>query len=396
MATVICPNDGWVFKYLDYEGRDPVIEKDADENETVLASLDDTGESFVFKSDKVDADYEAYVYLVDEDGISLTTENKLIQSIKLTSPPSFFDTFEIYMEDCNGVSATYGLKDVAIGKENIIDLSALVRGEDFNDAYVVRIGYHFKGAKSERGFKLIINSLELSFMLSPQYCDPQEVIDFLNITDNRGQPLKLSETSNPSYNTIAKRVIEAEDFVEATTRQSFVERRVENEIRNADSAWPSAYGYYGIYTTSGYDMGAQALFKGCPVKLTHDHIQPIDYSKGDMVEIRRYGSLWTPVGENMIWSDETKGIIYVKSLFFQRDSSVRVTYRYGRGPIPPDLKQAVILKTAILYLQTDLYRASLPQSPELLTLRDTALNSWTWALRDLLRPYTSVVCVGGV
>lgn len=395
MSVTLCPNDGWVFKYRDYEGRSPVTEDDGTTT-IVLASLDDADGTVVFQSDRIDSDFEAFLYIVDEGGIALSTENKLLQTMKSTSPPSFFNVFEIYMEDCNGVSATYGLKDVAIGKENIVDLSALVRGEDFNDSYVVKIGYHFKGAKSQRGFKLIVDALNLIYMLSPQYCDPQEVIDFLNITDNRGQPLKLSDTSNPTYNTVAKRVIEAEDFIEATTRQSFVERRVESEIRNADSSWPGAYGYFGIYANSGYDMGAQALFKGCPVKLSHEHIQPIDYSKGDFVEVRRYGSLWTPVDENMIWADEAKGIIYIKSLFFQRDASVRVTYRYGRGPIPPDLKQAVILKTAIIYLQTDLYRASLPQSPELLALRDTALNSWTWALRDLLRPYTSVVCIGGV
>lgn len=407
MSEIICPNEGWVFKYQDYEGREPQYQKKLYRRDdkgqiitpmTLLAGIDDSEGEVVFDSDCIDEEYEAYVYQINEDGISLTTENKLIQTIKATSPPTFFDIFEVYMEDCNGVTATYGLKDMEIGKSNAIDLSALVRGEDFNDAYVVKIGYHFKKAKGERKFKLRISEMSLVFMLHPLYCEPQEVAEFLSLVDNKGQPLMISDVSNPSYNTLAKRIIEAEDFVEATTRQAFTERRIEREIRNAEQAWPGGlYGYFGIMSANGTnDIGAQSFFKGVPVKLNRDNIHAIDYSKGDLVEVRRYGSHWTVVPEDCIWSDEAKGILFIRSMFFQKDSAVRVTYRYGKGPIPPDLKQAVIMKTALLYMQTDFLRAGFPQSPEFFAMRDNAMQSWTWALRDLLRPYTNTVCVGGV
>lgn len=407
MVQILCPNVGWIYKFRDYEGNEPYIEE-IPPNEPIdpenppepeyktLANIDDSEGIVIFSSDEMDKDFEQWFYFVDEDGISLSAENKFYQELKVSSPPSFFDTFELYVEDVNGVTATYGLNDVSIGKENVIDISALVRGEDFNDSYVVKIGYHIKGPKTER--KLIIQLLQMraTYLESPIYCTPQEVMDFLMLVDNKGEPFKVTESSMPSYNTIAKRIVEAEAFIESNTRTAYVERRVDKEIRNADSAWPGTYGYYGILATSGYDYGAQSFFKGCPVKLSRSNILPIDYSKGDLVEIRRYGSFWTTVPNEMIWQDETKGIVYVKSLFFQKDASIRVTYRYGKGPVPQDLKRACILKTALLIMQSEWYVAKFPQSPDFIEMRANAMNSWTWELRDLMRPYSTTVTVGGV
>ena len=407
MVQTLCPNEGWVYKFRDYEGTEPYLEE-IEPNEPIdpenppepiyktLASIDDSEGIVVFSSDEMDKDYEQWFYYVDENGISLSAENKIYQELKVSSPPSFFEVFEVYIEDINGVTATYGLNDISIGKENVIDISALVRGEDFNDSFVVKIGYHIKKPKSERKLVIQLMQMRATYLESPIYCTPQEVMDFLMLVDNRGEPFKVTETSIPSYNTIAKRIVEAEAFIENTTRTAFVERRVEREIRNADSAWPGTYGYYGILATSGFDYGAQSFFKGCPVKLSRSNILPIDYSKGDLVEIRRYGSYWTTVPNEMIWQDETKGIVYVKSLFFQKDASIRVTYRYGKGPVPQDLKRACILKTALLIMQTEWYVAKFPQSPDFIEMRANALNSWSWELRDLLRPYSSAVTVGGI
>lgn len=395
MSDVLCPNDGWVFKYGDYEGREPVYSESEDKR-TVIASIEDSDGKVRFISERMPKDFDAYVYIVNEDGISLAEYNKFVQNLKATSPPSYFKTFEVYVEDCNGVTATYGLRDIAIGKENTVDLAALVRGKDFNDSYIVKAGYHFSGPKQSIRFRFILSYASFTYMENPLYCTPQDVADFLNLMDNRNQPLRISETTVPSYNTLARRIKEAEDYVETQTRQAFVERRVEGEVRNADSAWPGTYGYYGILATSGYDMGAQTFYKGCPVKLTHTNVLPIDYSKGDLVEIRRFGSYWTIVDESMLWEDGPKGIIYVKSLFFQKDASVRVTYRYGRGPIPADIRQAVIMKTALLYYQTDFLRGGLPQSPEWLADRQATMSAWTWTLKDLLRGYTSAVAIGGI
>lgn len=403
MVQILCPNDKWFYKCTDqtYYNEDEEVIEFTDkpyvvDDETITSlNTDDGTVSFEYDID-MQPEFEQWFFHYDEEGISISAENKIYQELKVTSPPSFFEVFEIYVEDCNGVVATYGLTDIAIGKENVVDISALVRGEDFNDSFVVKVGYHIKGPKSERKLKIHLLQMRFTYLESPTYCTPQEVMDFLMLVDNRGEPFKVTETSMPNYNTIAKRIVEAEAFIESTTRTAFVERRVEKEIRNADSAWPGTYGYYGILATSGFDYGAQSFFKGCPVKLSRSNILPIDYTKGDMVEIRRYGSFWTPVPNEMIWQDETKGIIYVKSLFFQKDASIRVTYRYGKGPVPADLKRACILKTALLIMQTEFYLAKFSQSPDFLEMRNQALNAWTWELRDLMRPYSTTVTVGGV
>lgn len=413
MVEVICPNDGWIYKFRDYEGNEDYIEQIESEPEetedtteepqdsteqqgTILASIDDSSGDVIFYSERMNDDFEQWFYLPIQDGLSISAENKIYQELKVTSPPSFFETFEIYIEDCNGVTATYGLNDVAIGKENVVDISALVRGVDFNDSYVVKVGYHIQKPKSQRMLRVQLSQMRFTYLENPSYCTPQEVMDFLMLVDNKGEPFKVTESSIPSYNTIAKRIVEQEAFIENVTRTAFVEKRVEKEIRNADSAWPGTYGYYGILATSGYDYGAQSFFKGCPVKLSRTNVLPIDYSKGDLVEIRRYGSYWTTVPNEMVWQDETKGIIYVKSLFFQKDASIRVTYRYGKGPVPADLKRACILKTAMLIMQTEFYIGKFSQSPEFMELRNQALNSWGWEIRDLLRPWSSTVAIGGI
>lgn len=389
--------EGWVYKYNGYEGTEDTLADPEDPESTVLASIRESDDGYLqFKSEMMDQDYEQWFYYVDTKGISISAENKIYQELKASSPPSFFEIFEIYIEDCNGIIATYSLNDIAVGKENVVDISALVRREDFNDSFVTKIGYHIQKPKSERMLNIQLTQMRVTYLESPIYCTPQEVMDFLMLVDNRGEPFKVTETSNPSYNTIAKRIVEAEAFIEHATRTAFVERRIEKEIRNADSAWPGTYGYYGILATSGYDYGAQSFFKGCPVKLSMSNILPIDYSKGDLVEIRRYGSYWTTVPNEMIWQDETKGIVYVKSLFFQKDASIRVTYRYGKGPVPQDLKRACILKTALLIMQSEWYVAKFPQSPDFLDMRANALNAWTWEIKDLLRPYSTQVTVGGI
>lgn len=390
MVHIVCPNDGWKFKYRDYEGNEPVLDGDI-----TLASIENDVD-VKFHSDKIDVDYEVWIYREELEGVSISAENKIIQNLKVTSPPSFFLKFEIYLEDCNGVTATYGLTDVGIGKQNTVDITALVRGVDFNDSYITKIGYHIASPKTERKLTLKIEELRLTFMENPQYCTPQEVMDFIMMVDNRGEPFIVTDTSMPSYNTVAKRIVEAEAYIESQTRTAFIERRIEKEIRNADSTWMGTYGYYGILSSSGADQGAQALFKGTPVKLTMSRIHAIDYSKGDLVEIRRYGSFWTTVPNEMIWQDETKGIIYVKSMFFQNDASVRATYRYGKGPIPQDIKRACLLKTAMLFLQTEWYIAKLPQSPDFIELRNAALNAWVWELKDILRGYSTSISIGGV
>jgi len=69
MVQTLCPNEGWVYKFRDYEGTEPYLEE-IEPNEPIdpenppepiyktLASIDDSEGIVVFSSDEMDKDYE--------------------------------------------------------------------------------------------------------------------------------------------------------------------------------------------------------------------------------------------------------------------------------------------------------------------------------------------------
>lgn len=397
MSNILFPGNNWVFKYGAYEGNQPQTDSDGH----IVASISNE-DTVTFTSDFMATGYEVWVFYVNSNGVVVSDENRILALFKSTSTPTFFDTYEVYLEDCNGLKATYKINNQDVGKDIKILKTALVEESGFNESYIVKIGFHFKNPTSAgRMFVFSLSSFEFSSSANPTYAQPQEIIDFLGIVDNKGNPFKITDSTTPSYAMVASRIVEAENYVEERCRRAWVERRIEQpEIRNADSAWPGFYGYMGIYAGTGPEQGAQMFYKGVPIKLSRDYIQPIDYSRGDLVEVRRYGSYWSAVDQQAIWEDTTKGIIYVKSLFFQKDSSVRVTYRYGYGPVPPAIKRAVILKTAMLIVQTDsFFRQKFPtmgETPSTDPAKASVITSWSFELNDLLRPFANYVSVGGI
>jgi len=74
MVEVICPNDGWIYKFRDYEGNEDYIEQinpepeetedtteepqDSAEQGTILASIDDSTGDVIFYSERMDDDFE--------------------------------------------------------------------------------------------------------------------------------------------------------------------------------------------------------------------------------------------------------------------------------------------------------------------------------------------------
>lgn len=332
-----------------------------------------------------------------EDGLSINEDNMLVINTKTTIPPSYFTAFRVYLEDYDGNVATYSLDNNMVGKEQIILTDAFVKtSKDFNPSFIVKVGFIFDSPKDARNLMFILSDMHTVYRIKPTYAQPEEVVELLGMMDNKGNLFELTDASVPSYNTIAKRICEAEEFMENACRNAWTERRVVGEIRNADTVWAATFGYLGILASDTLENGTQMFFKGIPVKLEHDRINRIDYSKGDKVEVRRYGSEWMEVPEHAIWADEQKGIIYVKTIFFQKDASVRVTYRYGQGPCPGDIKQAVLFKVAMIIVGTDWYRQRFPQSPNFDPLKQETLNQWTWAIKDAIRAHTDVIACGSM
>lgn len=394
MSEIMYPGTELVFTYGDYTGSEDYIDGEG----RVVASVYEmtTEEGVVFESEYMDTDFAVDIFFPYEDGLSIAEENRIVTFFKSTQVPTLFKNYEIFMEDCNGVRATYPLSVMDLGKKCTFLTQSLVKDEGFNDSFVTKIGFRLsEPSRVGLSLRLIISNFELSSTDRPMYADPQDVINFLGVTDKNGKIIVVAEYTNPSYSTLASRIVEAEAWFENSSRRPFTERRVINEIDNAELAQSLTAPYAGIF--AGLTDGAGgSFFKGIPVKLRYTHVLPIDNSKGDKVEVRRYGSTWTEVDDDRVWLDSTRGILYIKSLFFQNDASVRVTYRCGTGPVPPDVKRIIILKTAILFVQTDWYRANFPMAPEFSPSKGDVVAMWEDELEKLMRPYTSIFTVGGL
>ena len=391
MTTIIYPGVNWTYKYNDMAetSEDYIVDgvtliSLSNKNKLKLTATLNAGDKLILSS-----------YF--EDGISINEDNMIVINTKTTVPPSVFKAFRVYLEDYDGNVATYSLDNDMVGKEQIILTEAFVKtSKDFNPSFITKVGFVFDNPKDARNLMFILSDMHTVYRIKPTYAQPEEVIELLGMMDNKGNVFELTDTTVPSYNMIAKRICEAEEFMENACRNAWTERRAVGEIRNADSVWAATFGYLGILASDTLENGTQMFFKGIPVKLERDNIHKIDYSKGDKVEVRRYGSEWMTVPQNAVWCDEQKGIIYVKTIFFQKDASVRVTYRYGKGPCPGDIKLAVMYKVAMIIVGTDWYRQRFPQSPNFDPLKQETLNQWTWQIKDAIRNHTDLISCGSM
>lgn len=396
MSLVIYPSESWEFSYKDYVGKGPYKEG----NETIMSLIEDEGSRELrLISSELPKNFKLKLYFSDPLGTSIAIENKIMLSFKATSTPTDFKKFELFLEDYNGKIATYSFGDDDLGKTTRINTKALVKEEGFNESYVVKIGFNIDSCKVDRErFMMVIGDFEFSSAQNPSYCDPQEVIEFLGMVDNRGQPFKLTESSTPTYSAIAKRIVEAEAYVEAQCRRAWIERRVVGEIRNASYFGITATRYARLAMDTHSESGLNMLFRGIPVKLTNSYILPIDSTKGDKVEVRRYGAHWVDVSDKAVWEDPLKGIIFIQQFFVQDDTSVRVTYRHGHGPVPDDIRRAVLLKCAMQIIQTDWFRQHFPQAWEegFSPNKGDVYRAWSWELKNILSAYSSHFAIGGM
>lgn len=302
MTTIIYPGVNWTYKLNDMAetSEDYIVDgvtiiSLSNRNKLKLTASLNAGDRLILSS-----------YF--EDGLSINEDNMIVINTKTTIPPSYFKAFRVYLEDYDGNVATYSLDNNMVGKEQIILTDAFVKtSKDFNPSFIVKVGFIFDSPKDARSLMFILSDMHTVYRIKPTYAQPEEVIELLGMMDNKGNLFELTDASVPSYNTIAKRICEAEEFMENACRNAWTERRVVGEIRNADTVWAATFGYLGILASDTLENGTQMFFKGIPVKLEHDRINRIDYSKGDKVEVRRYGSEWMEVPQNAIWADEQSG-----------------------------------------------------------------------------------------
>ena len=393
MTLILVPSQSFLYRYEGTEGTEDLIGPD----DKVIASLEYT-DKIKFSTQTMSSDYEIYV-LAELDGENIADEKQIWLSIRSSEIPSNFDTYEMYVEDGNGRKASIGITDDELGDSRMIYVSSLVQDKGFNPTFVTRIGVHIKGCKSDiTNFTLIFNKFSFTNMPTPHYCQPQDVVNMLGVRNNDGTPFVPTEATNPSYQTIADIICQAENAIEAATRTAWTERRVVGEIRNTGSvSWTGSGGpaYMGIFQPTGMQSPVSSYFRGIAVKLVNSNVKDIDPTKGDKVEVRQYGNNWREVSN--FWMDNEKGILYIRDWFFQRDASVRVTYRYGLDEVPEDIKRAAILFSAKHILETSqLYTFMFPESPESFDRYQRTAVSFQYAYDKIIRGRCEQIVVGGV
>lgn len=324
--------------------------------------------------------------------------------------PSQLDTFEILFKDLNGKTAHIAIKDEDLYKKDPLLMDALNEEEGFNATAVATMGVHivFKDyseyeAKygSSIKYKLIVRKLIFSSAPIPHYCQPQEVMDFLGVRNNDGSVFEISNSSSPSYDTVAQIICQAENAIEQATRTSWTLRRAKNEIRNIASMSIQGTGvspYLGVFQPTGAISTANSFFRGRWCQLIHTNVKDIDADKGDKLEIRMFGDNWRDItGTGAYWMDNAKGALYIRQWFVQKDASVRITYRYGNEEVPEDMRRAAILFTAKHILTTSqLYRFLFPENPESENRwAQTAIN-FQYEYDKLIKGRIEGVVIGGV
>ena len=209
MSEVIYPGGNLIFTYNGYTGDE--TQTDSQGRIVAEAFEMETEEGVVFNAEYLAEDYAIDVFFQYEDGLSIAEENRIVGFFKSTQVPSSFGTYQIFVEDCNGLRATYPLDAKDLGKKFTFLMQAFVKPEGFNDSFVTKVGLHIDSPKTEgMALRIILKDFEFSSTDRPMYVEPQDVAKFLGITDNKGQPLVIAEYTNPSYSMLASRIVEAE------------------------------------------------------------------------------------------------------------------------------------------------------------------------------------------
>jgi hypothetical protein len=399
MSLILVPGEPFLCRYNGTESD----ETQYDEEGKIITSLDE-GMDVTFQTEIMSKDYEVFVLAKFDRAMNIFNERQMWFDAKSSIMPSCFDTFELYFEDKNGRKAVRKITDDELYSLDAILVDSLKCDEGFNKTFVTYAGVHVKGCTEPEftDFMLIIDRFALSDSPIPHYCQPQEVIDFLGVRNNDGTPFEISNATTPSYDVVAKLICQAEEAIEQATRTSWTVKRAVDEIRNTGSvgwaAGASGSPYMGLFQPSAYYSPSSTYFRGVWCQLIHKDAKNIEGNKGDKIEIRWFGDQWRDITDTgSYWMDNAKGAVYIRQWFFQRDASVRVTYRYGRDEVPEDIKRAAILFTAKHILQTSqLYRFLFPDSPESENRWQKVALGFEYDYKSIIKARADQVVIGGL
>lgn len=177
------------------------------------------------------------------------------------------------------------------------------------------------------------------------YTNPSLVQNFLQ------RSTSFSDSTIPDLHTVMEWIFEAEDDIDNTTKHSWRETGVVDEMHTIDHLTQTG----GLWS------------RGRAVTLKHRMIKTLDTTKGDKIEVWD-GSTWIDFVANRVegrandyWMDYTNGILVINSLFdYSYARGVRATYRYGESNVPKDLQRVATWMVAEAYYLNEDMNASLP------------------------------------
>lgn len=231
----------------------------------------------------------------------------------------------------------------------------------------------------------------------PCYADPDLVAETMGLPD-RNDPLSLfrfSDMSNPSYNYVNHLIMASEDVIDRRLQRSWRENRVVNHITTARDYYADRNSVYRAeYWAHGGNM----------VQL-HKSLRPIDPLEGDRIEIRTRSGEWRDVTDEpdpnapldpytgapgrAWWCDPESGRLFIRmSRFVVRDSSIRVTYRWGsEEPVPEAIRRLCCLMTAGKVIEQGFYDIKTGLGGDVANTREQLLTRWDREIGEIFTSY---------
>lgn len=407
MTQVLYPTgEQWSVRYKDeHEDTGSYLDSDG----KVLIGIDTNSYEILHSfSESMPEDFDAFFFFKSEQGTSVSEEKQVVVKLRTTSMPSFFDIFEIYLEDCNGLTATYGISDNEVGKSLRIDIKNLVTQEGFNPSFIVYSGIHIARPRSSRKLDVYMEDFSYSSAPTPKYITPDEVVAGLQLYLDNGELFRPTPQSSPAYEQWCQWIVEAEAFVEEQTRQAWSIRRKKDEYHDIESSMGGGgIGVGSMGQALLMNMAYQSLpggttsglfGPGIEFKLNFKNVHPLDSSKGDKLEVCWIKDNWRDITDapGSHWVDRNRGNLMVRHAFIRGNYGLRITYRHGSdGQIPEDIKRCIILYVGKQFLNTDRYRTIFPMAPGFDQDKANTINSWTWEIKDILKNYADTIQIGG-
>ncbi len=224
--------------------------------------------------------------------------------------------------------------------------------------------------------------------MATTYCTVQDLSSFLQLMVPDGKARKqFTSGTDPAYDEVEAWINETEDYVDQYTHSAWRELTITDETHESK-------GYQKIQS--------RARVLAVIVHLQHRPIKVLSTGSGDKLEYFD-GSNWRDLlliategegpGDSDFWVDLRKGKVYLQSYAPVRGSAtIRVTYRYGKTPVPNTIKRATLLLTAIQFLRADDYKREFPDNSQTFSVESkaTSFRSEAHRIMDMYKEFITL------